>query len=118
MEKIVLFKKHEWFYLCFLGFLALSTIVTMVIVSINYISKNGITVKPSEVVVEDQTVCYSIGFDGWKRVGKRERVSIAELVAAGRVTVLEAQTLECIDYSTHPLKVFLRREQWWKRAKN
>lgn len=82
------------------------------------LSKKELAIQSSEVIVEDQTVCYSTGFDGWKRVGKRERTAIAELVAAGKVTVLEAQTLECTDYSKQPLKVFLLREQWWKRGKN
>ncbi|MDD5189417.1 MAG: hypothetical protein PHE50_00060 [Dehalococcoidales bacterium] len=80
-------------------------------------NKKEITIEKSNVIYEDQTVCYSTGFDGWKRVAKRERLAIAELVANGKATVIEAQTLECTDYSKQPLKVFLLKEQWYRRGK-
>lgn len=66
---------------------------------------------------EDQTVCYSIGFDGWKRVTKKDRIAIAELVAVNKARIIEAQTLTCYDYAKTPLQEIILREQWWKRGK-
>ena len=79
--------------------------------------ENKLEMNTVKTLYQDQTVCYSIGFDGWKRVTKRDRTSVAELVLNNKATVIEAQTLECVDYSKHPLEVHILREQWWKRLK-
>ncbi len=82
-----------------------------------YLVIHYVGVNKSNVFNQDQTVCYSIGFDGWKRVTNRDRMAVSELVADNKAKMIEAQTLNCYDYSKKPFETIILREQWWKRLK-
>lgn len=73
--------------------------------------------KKVDIFDQDQTVCYSIGFDSWKRVTNRDRMAVSELVADNKAKMIEAQTLNCYDYSKKPFELIILREQWWRRNK-
>ena len=61
------------------------------------------------------TVCYTQPLKGWTRMKLSDRNYISE--RAKHYEVIEAQTLQCVDLSQHPLEYFILREQWWRKRK-